>query len=173
VDEEPRGPGRADDLAEALEGPHRAAAPVVRVLQRHQPRVGVVIVVGRPHRGEHLLGGQHPAVALERARLDAPQRRHPAALEVEAVAPRLADHLVALAALEADGDLVGLRARGDEQPGGLAEELRRALLEAAHGGVLAVDVVAHLGLRHGPAHLRAGAGDGVRAKVDLAHGGVL
>src|SRR5207244_8375836 len=52
-----------------------------------------------------------------------------------------------------DRDEVALRARGDEEPGRLAEPLRSERLEAADGRVLAPDVVADLGARHGLAHL--------------------
>ena len=45
-------------------------------------------------------------------------------------------------------------------------QLGRALLQAVDGRVLAVDVVADLGLGHGPAHLGRGPGDGVGAEVD-------
>ena len=43
-------------------------------------------------------------------------------------------------------------------------------LEAVDGRVLAVDVVADLGLGHGLAHLGRRPGDGVGAQVDRLHG---
>ena len=67
------------------------------------------------------------------------------------------------------GDEVAHRAGGDEQPGLLAEQLRGALLERDDGRVVAEDVVADLGLGHGPAHLGRRLRDGVGAKVDDRH----
>src|SRR5204862_2039902 len=61
------------------------------------------------------------------------------------------------------------RAGGDEQPRLLAQELGGALLEGDDGGIVAEDVVADLGLGHGPAHLRRRLRDRVRAKVDDRH----
>ena len=72
------------------------------------------------------------------------------------------------AAQHAQGDLVGHGPRRDEDGGRLAHPLGVGLLEGVDGGVVAVAVVAHLGLGHGPAHLGRGAGDGVAAEVDEA-----
>ncbi len=47
--------------------------------------------------------------------------------------------------------------------------LGRPLLQAVDRGVLAVHIVAHLGFRHRPAHLRSGPGDRVAAQVDCFH----
>ena len=65
-----------------------------------------------------------------------------------------------------DGDLVGHDARGHEQRGRLADPRREGLLERPHRRILAVVVVADLGLGHGAAHRRRGPGDGVAAQVD-------
>ena len=97
------------------------------------------------------------------------QHRHGAHLEVEDVAARLDDHLAAGARLEVDGELVAHRAGGDEERGRELEHRGGQLLEPADGRVLAVDVVADLGLGHGTAHGRGRAGHGVGAQVD--HGG--
>ena len=53
------------------------------------------------------------------------------------------------------GDEVAHRAAGDEQAGLLAGQLGGALLERDDGRVVAEDVVADLGVGHGPAHRRA------------------
>ena len=55
---------------------------------------------------------------------------------------------------------------GQNSAASRAEQLGDALLQRADGGVLAVDVVADLGTRHGLAHLVGRPGDGVAAKVD-------
>ena len=70
----------------------------------------------------------------------------------------------------AEGDLVGHDPGGDEEGGGLAHPLGVGLLERVDGRVLAVVVVADLGLGHGPAHLGGGLGDGVAAEIDEARG---
>ena len=82
------------------------------------------------------------------------------------VAVGAGDHLLAALDVGHLGHEVAHRARGDEQAGLLAEQLRGALLERDHGRVVAEDVVADLGLGHGPAHLGRGLGDGVGAQVD-------
>ena len=51
---------------------------------------------------------------------------------------------------------------------GLPTRCGVGLLELVDGGVVAVAVVAHLGLGHGAAHLGRGTGDGVAAEVDEA-----
>ena len=65
-----------------------------------------------------------------------------------------------------DGDLVAHDARRDEEGRRLAHPLREQLLECPHRRVLAIVVVADLGVRHGSAHRRRGPGDGVAAQVD-------
>ena len=84
---------------------------------------------------------------------------------------RVADDLVARPGERPEGELVPHGAGGDEEPRLLAEEPGHLLLEAVHGGVLAEDVVAHLGPRHGGAHRLGRLGHGVGAEVDGGHGG--
>ena len=55
---------------------------------------------------------------------------------------------------------------GTNSAGFLAEDLGRALFQPIDGRVFAIDIVADFGLRHGAAHGRGGAGDGVAAKID-------
>jgi hypothetical protein len=50
-----------------------------------------------------------------------------------------------------------------------AEQPRHPLLKAIDARVRAVDVVAHLGIRHRLAHAGRRAGHGVTAEVDAAH----
>jgi len=80
------------------------------------------------------------------------------------------DHLVAGTAEDAQGDLVALRAGRDEHPRLMTEALGGHLLQPAHGGVLAVDVVPDLGGGHGGAHRRGGTGDGVGSEVGDGRG---
>ena len=67
-------------------------------------------------------------------------------------------------------DQIAHRAAGDEEPRLLAQQVRGSGLELDHGGIVAEDVVTNLGLRHRPAHLGRGPGDGVGSKVDRLHG---
>ena len=68
--------------------------------------------------------------------------------------------IISLAAREVGelGDEVALRPAGDEQPGLLAEQLGRALLERVDRRIVAEDVVADLGVGHRAAHLGRSAG---------------
>jgi len=66
----------------------------------------------------------------------------------------------------AERDLIRHDARRHEQRRRLGEALGEGFLEGAHGRVLAVVVVAHLRLCHGPPHRGCGAGDGVAPQVD-------
>ena len=66
----------------------------------------------------------------------------------------------------ADAEHVRHRARRAEQPGLVPEQLGDVRLERVDGRVLAVDVVADLGVGHGLAHAGGGPGDGVGAQVD-------
>ena len=63
-------------------------------------------------------------------------------------------------------DLVGHGAGRDVERGLLAGELGGALLQPVHGRVVAVPVVADLGVGHRPAHGGRRRGDGVRTEVD-------
>ena len=68
-----------------------------------------------------------------------------------------------------DGQHVGHRAGGREERVLEAEQVGHPSLQGVDGGVLAVDVVAHLGLGHGTPHAGGGTGQGVGAQVD-GHG---
>ena len=87
-------------------------------------------------------------------------------LPVHDVGVSLADDLLAGLGVEADGDLVAHGAGGDEDGCFAAEDFGGFGFETIDGGVFAVDVVADLGVGHGFAHGRRGAGDGVAAEVD-------
>ena len=99
---------------------------------------------------------------------DAAQRAVRAELGAGDVGARLAQHLLARSDQAPDGEHVGHRAGRCEQRGLVPEHPRDPLLERAHGGVLAVHVVADLGRGHGAPHRVGRAGDGVAAEVDHA-----
>ena len=64
------------------------------------------------------------------------------------------------------GDAVAHGPRGHEQRGLLADYLRGATLQPVDRGVLAIDVVAYLGLEHGAAHGRGRPRDRVAPQID-------
>ena len=76
------------------------------------------------------------------------------------------DHSRAGAAEQSQRDLVRHRARRHEDRRLLTDSRREGLLEVANGRVLAVAVVAHDRVAHGPPHHRGWFGDGVGAQVD-------
>jgi hypothetical protein len=98
-------------------------------------------------------------------RLDGAQHRHAATLPAVGVPALAHDGLVAALAVAHEGDQVGLRARGREQRGLEAQQLRRVLLQCVDGGVVAEHVVAQWRGLHGRAHGGCGLGDGVAAEI--------
>jgi hypothetical protein len=76
------------------------------------------------------------------------------------------DDVVPGPAEEPQRELVGERARGDEQRGFLAQQLRGLLLQPVDARVLAVLVVADRRPRDHPAHRVGRPGDGVGAEID-------
>ena len=63
-------------------------------------------------------------------------------------------------------DRVGHGAGGNQQRRLLTENLGGAALQAVHGRVFAIYVVADFGFRHGAAHLRCRSGYSVTTQVD-------
>ena len=76
------------------------------------------------------------------------------------------DDFFAAGAVRQAGGEVGLRARRQEQCAFLAKAFGGFLFKGVDGRVIAVDVVADLGLGHRASHRGIGAGDGVAAQVD-------
>src|SRR3954468_6683401 len=85
------------------------------------------------------------------------------------MAPGVADHLAPGAGMEVQGDLIAHRAGGDEDRRLHTHGRRGLLLQAIDGRILAEDVVPHLGLGHGPAHLRVGLGHRIGTQIDQIH----
>ena len=109
------------------------------------------------------LGRQVAAFAGDRPDLDAGQDRQGAGLVVIKVRLGLDDNLLASRGVGHDRDLVAHGAAGDEERRFLADHGRARLLKLADGGILAKDIVAHLGPGHGLAHGRRGFGHGIAA----------
>ena len=84
----------------------------------------------------------------------------------------IGNHLVAQAAVHADGDLVPHGAAGQEYRVFLAEKLADAIPQAVDGGVLHLLFVADFGVGHRLPHTGGRLGLGVAVKVDetVLHG---
>ena len=111
--------------------------------------------------GGHL---QHPARPGHGVELDARQHRGGRGLVPEDVVVLVGQDLGPGRGGQAQADLVAHRPRGDVQGRLVAEALGHRRLQPLDGRVLAPDVVADLGLGHGPAHGRGGPGEGVGAE---------
>lgn len=153
-------------LAQVVE---RQRPAVPGVLQRQQPAAREVRVVGLDRR---LDGGQRQGAVgglRQRLRLDRAEHRGATALVAIGVGVHADDVFVAARAVAQQGDQVGLGAAGQEQARLETEVGGQAAFQGDDGGVLAVDVVADLGVGHGGPHGRGRAGDGVAAQVDQGH----
>ena len=167
--------GGARHRGHALHGgerPHRAEAAIGGVLDRHQPRARRVAAVGIAQGGLHLLAGEHAVGAFDRPDHDAGIGGRAAGLGVDDVRGPIGDHLVAQAAMDADGGLVGHGAARQEQRVLLAQKLADPLAQPVDGGILHLLLVAHLGVGHGLSHAGRGLGLGVAVKIDetVLHG---
>ena len=131
-----------------------------------------LVRVGRVAEGGLDLGEVHGAVRVVREGADAraDDDRVTGRLVDDQVVLAPGDRLLATGEVGHLGDEVAHRAARHEQPGLLAEQLGRALLEGVDRRVVAEDVVADLGIGHRPAHRGRGEGDGVAAEVDPWHG---
>ena len=98
------GPG-ANSL-NLLDGKDPAAAPVVRVLQAHQPGPHQVLV-GRPNLTFKLGDVEDAVIAFEHSVGDAAEHGRAARLEIVNVAAGLAEQLVAGLRVRLDANLVG------------------------------------------------------------------
>ena len=111
-------------------------------------------------------GSNDALPVVEGADLDAGVHRRRGRLVLADVRPGGAEHLRPRPGQEPEGDLVAHRPGRDVDGRLLANPGGGQLLQAVDRRVLAVDVVADLGLGHGPAHGGRGGRDGVGAQVD-------
>ncbi len=113
-----------------------------------------------------------PARGLDRSHLDVADHGGAGHLVVEDVRVQVEHDFLAGARVAHHGDEVAHGAGGDEEPGRLAQALGGQRLQPLDGRVLLPDIVAHIGARHGLAHLRRGERERVGAEVDdVVHGG--
>ena len=152
-------------LRRLLHRVERAPREVVRVLEDGEADLGAVIDL-RLHGRPHVLGAQTAVLAGHGPRDDAGQHGHARQLVLHDVAPLLDEDFLAGDGEDPDRDLVAHDARGDPERGLEAEHPGGGVLQAVDARVLAVDVVAHLGLRHRSPHLGRRLRDRVRTKVD-------
>ncbi len=162
--------GSGPDLLHGGERGDGAAGHVVGVFEADEGGLGAVVDL-RADGGGDDGPGEDAAFGGDGAALAAGEGGGHGHLPVEDVGAGLADDLLAVLGVDADGDLVAHGAGGDEDGGLFAEDGGGRLFELIDGGVFAVDVVADLGGGHGLAHGGGGAGDGVAAEVDeVGHG---
>ena len=110
------------------------------------------MVLGPIHSRLHFGHGKRAARVVDEVPLDRRVHRGRTVLERDDVLRASDDHSGARLAEQPQRDLVGHRARGHEQSGGLPEPRREGLLERYHGRVFTRAVVAHLGFSHRPTH---------------------
>ena len=157
---------QAPDLVHVRQGKHLTALLVVRVLQAHHGRAREVLVVRADGAFDRLdvdrpvrVGGELPGVRAH-------ERREPALLVLHDVRQVAADVLrAAHLAMHAHGHEVAHRAARHEDRRFLPEDLRHGLLQPRDRGVVAEDVVPHLGASHGVAHLLCRPGHRVAPQV--------
>ena len=131
-----------------------AAREVVRVLKRDEAGRRDVVGAVDVKRGGDLIPRQDAAAvsAFDGARDRPRYGRHRRHLEVEDVPALFDDHFHARPRVQLDGDLITHRAGRDKDGCFLLEDFGRALLQAIHGRVFAIDIIAHLCTRHRAPH---------------------
>ncbi len=123
------------------------------------------MVARRLRCGGYLLGSHQPVFRGHGAELDAGQCRRRPHFVVADVGGLDTQQLLAGAGEAADPQLIAHAAGGHEHRRLFAGDGGRFFFERVDGGILAIDVVAHLGFRHRLVHRRGGAGHGVGAEV--------
>ncbi len=127
---------------------------------------GRVVVVGGLAGPDEIVGVEGAVVVVDGVELDPGVAGGGAVLVDDDVLAATGDDERAGTAEDAEGELVGHDPGRDEDGGRLPHPVGVDLLQGRHGGVLAVGVVAHLGLGHGPTHLRCRLRHGVAAQID-------
>ena len=144
---------------------HRAARCVVGVLDRQQPRVRVVHVLG-PHRTHQLLRLDLAATADDRPHGQATQAGGAADFRIGDVRADLGDDLVTWLCQAELGQQVALGAAGYEEARFLLENARRLGLQLVNARVFAKDVVADRCIGHRLTHRGRRLSDRVAPKIE-------
>src|SRR6267142_7105884 len=132
---------------------NRPAPHIHRVFQADQRRLRVVINF-RPDARFHLLPRQNPVLPPDRSRHAPRNRRHGRQLVQVHMAPFFADHFMAVMRPHFDRDEIPHAARRHKQCRFFPEYFRRPPLQPVDRRIFSVYVVADLGFRHRPPHLR-------------------
>src|SRR5260370_840256 len=161
---QPRGMRMVADIFQLRRRIDRSSRHVARVFQAHQCGLRIVINLRPDHRLD-LLPRQNPVFPPGHSRHAAGNRRHRRQLIQIHVAALFANHFVAVMRPHLDGDEIPHAARGHKQRRLFPENLRRALLQLVDRRVFSVNVVANLGLRHRPPHLRRRPRHGIAPQI--------
>ena len=148
---------------------HRPAAEVVGVLDLDGHRRDLVGPGVRVDQLGDGAGRQQAALRLPGAEGDAGEHGGRTQFGAGDVGQAVADDLLARSHQQAQAELVGHRPGRAVEARLEPEQLGDLGLERVEFRVLAVDVVADLGLRHGLAHRRRRSRDRVAAEVDRSH----
>ena len=130
-----------------------------------QPRADVMNV-GRTNGIGQIVDRKQPAISLERPCCHSRVAGNSTGFPDVNMRGRGTKQLVAGPGVHANGNLIGHGSRGNIDGRFLAQKLGRAGLEHLDRRVVAEDVVANLGLGHGPAHCRRWPCHGVRSQVN-------
>ena len=155
--------GHGRDLCRVQRSP---GTGVVGVLDAQQAGARAVVVVRLDGGSDRLRRQLAAGIGGQREQHHAAEHRGAPGLVLEDVRLIAEQDLFAAPRLRQHRNQVALRAGGHEQARLLAEQRRHPLLQAIHGGVVAVHVVAELGVVHGAPHVAGRVGHGVAAQVN-------
>jgi hypothetical protein len=144
----------------------------VGVLDAYQTDLRVMVTgrLNRPGRGA---GAEGAIGVVEGMELDPGiSSRSPVLVNYDVLARSCDDH-VTWPGQQPDGQLVGHSSGRDIQSGVLADTSGEYFLQFVDRGIFGIDVVAHLGIGHGPPHLRGRPRHRVRSQVDHGIRGYL
>jgi len=136
----------------------------MRVLQTDQSRSGIVKVLS-PYRFEYSIDRGHSVIAVERSHLNAGYDGRSAGFMNDYVVRGRYYDLVSPEGMSQYRELISESSRGNENGRFLSEDFGGDLFQTVDGGVVAVNVVADFGVRHGRAHLFSRKRHGITSQV--------
>ena len=83
----------------------------------------------------------------------------------------LANDFLTMVRMDLNRDLIAHGSRGNKDCGLAKKYFRSTPLELIYGGIFAINIVTHLGFRHGATHFRSGTGDGITSEIDCLRRG--
>ena len=153
------------NLFEHWQRRHRAAREVGRVLNLDEPRRGAK-GSARVDGWLDMLPGQNAPLGDDGPDQAAGEDRRGGHLPVQDVRPRFGNHLLAGLGVQANANLVAHGSGGHKERRLAAECGSSTALQQVDCGVLAVNVVAHLGRGHRRAHLHRGPRHRIGTQID-------